>query len=143
VLPALGRLAQCLQQGRRPPVFLWLGIDAHPPRRGGGPDGKAFGDRPEPPDRPAREAQTPQETGCHVALPEDTTYKAWARASRAFFYPFFSEVFDWDTPPFFKSFLRLEATESSLVITCYGVTDRPEHEENPPVEDRVEVRLDR
>lgn len=65
------------------------------------------------------------------------------RLLEPFFYPFFSEVFDWDTPPFFKSFLRLEATESSLVITCYGVTGRPEHQEDPPVEDRVEVRLDR
>jgi hypothetical protein len=60
-----------------------------------------------------------------------------------FFYPFFSEVFDWDDPPFFKNFLRLEATGSELTITCYGVTGRAEHEENPPVEDHVEIRLDR
>jgi calcineurin-like phosphoesterase family protein len=58
-----------------------------------------------------------------------------------FFYPFFSEVFDWDDPPFFKNFLRLEATENRLTITCYGVTGCAEHEENPPVEDHVEIRL--
>ncbi len=59
-----------------------------------------------------------------------------------YFYPLFSELFDWDTPPFFKNFLRLEATESKLTITCYGVTGCAEHEGNPPVEDRVEIHLD-
>lgn len=58
-----------------------------------------------------------------------------------YFYPFFSEVFDWDEPPFFKNFLRLEADGSRLTITCYGVTGRREHEENPPVEDHVEIPL--
>ena len=60
-----------------------------------------------------------------------------------FFYPLLSEVFDWDPPPFFKSFLRLEATGSKLTITCYGVTGCAEDEENPPAEDRVEIDLDR
>ena len=60
-----------------------------------------------------------------------------------YFYPLFSEIFDWDTPPFFKNFLRLEATNSELIITCYGVTGCAEHEENPPVEDRVRIRIDR
>jgi hypothetical protein len=59
-----------------------------------------------------------------------------------FFYPFFSEVFDWDAPPFFKNFLRLEATKSKLSIICYGVTGCAEHEKNPPVEDHVEIKLD-
>jgi hypothetical protein len=59
-----------------------------------------------------------------------------------YFYPLFSEVFDWDEPPFFKSFLRLEATTSRLTISCYGVTGCAEHEENPPVEDRIEIQLD-
>ncbi|MDQ3182554.1 MAG: metallophosphoesterase [Actinomycetota bacterium] len=65
------------------------------------------------------------------------------RSLEPFFYPLLSEVFDWDPPPFFKSFLRLEATENKLTITCYGVTGCAEHEENPPVEDRVEIRFDR
>ena len=59
-----------------------------------------------------------------------------------YFYPAFSEVFDWDDPPFFKNVLRLEATPSTLTITCYGVTGCAEHEENPPVEDHIEIRLD-
>ena len=59
-----------------------------------------------------------------------------------FFYPLFSEVFDWDEPPFFKNFLRLEATESKLSITCYGVTGCGEYEKNPPVEDYIEIQLE-
>ena len=46
-----------------------------------------------------------------------------------------------DTPPFFKTFLRLEATKSKLVITCHGVTGCAEHEQDPPVEDHVEIQL--
>jgi hypothetical protein len=59
-----------------------------------------------------------------------------------FFYPFFSEVFDWDDPPFFKNFLRLEATTGKLTITCYGVTGCAEHEKNPSKEDHIEIPLD-
>jgi hypothetical protein len=59
-----------------------------------------------------------------------------------YFYPFFSAVFDWDTPPFFKNFLKLEATPNKLTITCYGVTGCGEHEKDPPVEDHIEIRLD-
>ena len=58
-----------------------------------------------------------------------------------FFYPFFSEVFDWDDPPFFKNFLRLEATTGKLTITCYGVTGCAEHEKNPPKEDHITIPL--
>jgi hypothetical protein len=59
-----------------------------------------------------------------------------------YFWPGFSEVFDWDEPPFFKNFLRLEATQSSLTIACYCVTGCGEQEKNPPVEDRVEIQFD-
>ena len=64
------------------------------------------------------------------------------RSLEPYFYPAFSEVFDWDDPPFFKNVLRLEATPSKLTITCYGVTGCAEHEKNPPVEDHIEIRLD-
>jgi hypothetical protein len=65
------------------------------------------------------------------------------RVLAPFFYPFFAEVFDWDEPPFFKNFLRLEATKSKLTITCYGVTGCAEHEKNPPKEDRIEIMLEK
>ena len=60
-----------------------------------------------------------------------------------YFYPLFSEVFDWDKPPLFKNFLRLDVAEERLTITCYGVTGCAEHENKPPVEDGVEIRLRR
>ena len=63
------------------------------------------------------------------------------RFLKPYFYPFFSEVFNWDEPPLFKNFLRLETTEDRLLITCYGVTGCAEHEANPPVEDRIEIPL--
>jgi hypothetical protein len=56
---------------------------------------------------------------------------------------FRSELADWDTPPFFKSFLRVEVTPSLLTIRCYGVTGCGEHETDPPVEDTIEIPLDR
>jgi hypothetical protein len=59
-----------------------------------------------------------------------------------YFWPGFSKVFDWDEPPFFKNFLQLEATPSSLTIACYGVTGCGEQEKDPEVQDRVEIRLD-
>ena len=58
-----------------------------------------------------------------------------------YFYPLFSEVFDWDKPPLFKNFLRLDVAKERLTITCYGVTGCAEHEGNPPIEDRVDIRL--
>ena len=54
---------------------------------------------------------------------------------------YFSEFFDWNDPPLFKNFLRLEVSESELTITCFGVTGCLEHEEHPPVEDEVKIPL--
>ena len=98
------------------------------------------------PTRPAREYERPRRRKKLVAkLPFlRTPRRVRGRKSlEPYFYPLLSEVFDWDEPPFFNNFLRLEATHSSLTITCYGVTGRAEHEKDPPVEDCVEIRLDR
>jgi hypothetical protein len=73
-----------------------------------------------------------------------TPRRIWGRGFlEPFFYPLFSEVFNWDEPPFFKNFLRLEASGSKLTITCYGVTGCGGHEKNPPVEDHIEIQLER
>ncbi len=58
-----------------------------------------------------------------------------------FFRPVFSLFFDWSDPPFFNSFLQVEATAGELTITCYGITGCREHEKNPPVEDQVKIHL--
>ncbi|MGH3242115.1 MAG: metallophosphoesterase, partial [Spirillospora sp.] len=54
---------------------------------------------------------------------------------------FRSELADWDDPPFFKNFLRLDVTESHLRIRCHGVTGCGDHETAPPVEDEVTIAL--
>ncbi|MFI6520532.1 metallophosphoesterase family protein [Spirillospora sp. NPDC050679] len=54
---------------------------------------------------------------------------------------FRSELADWDRPPFFKSFLRLDVTEAELRIRCLGVTGWAEHEAEPPCEDEVTIPL--
>src|SRR5262249_42128367 len=51
------------------------------------------------------------------------------------FQRFVSEAFDWNDPPMFKSFLRLDVTAGELRIRCFGVSGCRESEHAPPVED--------
>lgn len=51
--------------------------------------------------------------------------------------PIYSELLDWNDPPMFKNFLRLDATEQEVTITCFAATGCLEQETAPPVEDRV------
>jgi hypothetical protein len=55
---------------------------------------------------------------------------------------FFSEFFDWNDPPLFKNFLRLDVREDELTIYCFAATGCLDHEKNPPVEDEVRIPLD-
>jgi hypothetical protein len=54
---------------------------------------------------------------------------------------FFSEFFDWNDPPMFKSFLRLDIAERQLTIRCFAATGCGEQEGDPPVEDQVSISL--
>ncbi|HEX2316355.1 MAG TPA: metallophosphoesterase [Thermomonospora sp.] len=54
---------------------------------------------------------------------------------------FRSEFADWDRPPFFKSFLRIDVTPGALTLSCHGVSGCGEHEDRPPCEDQVTIRL--
>ncbi|GLZ04666.1 metallophosphoesterase [Actinomadura sp. NBRC 104412] len=54
---------------------------------------------------------------------------------------FRSEMADWDRPPFFKSFLRLDVTPETLRIRCYAVTGCGDQELDPPCEDEVRIPL--
>ena len=49
------------------------------------------------------------------------------------YYPYW----DWDEPPFFKSFLRVDVTEEEIRIRCFAATGCAEHESDPPLEDEV------
>jgi hypothetical protein len=51
----------------------------------------------------------------------------------------FSEFFDWNEPPMFKSFLRLDAGPDELRIRCFGASGCLAHEQSPPVEDELKA----
>lgn len=53
----------------------------------------------------------------------------------------FSEFLDWDKPPLFKSFLRVDADEQEIRIRCFQATGWLRDEEDPPVEDEVRIAL--
>jgi hypothetical protein len=63
-------------------------------------------------------------------------------ATRGIFHQFFSEIFDVDTPPLYKQFLRLDADEHRLRITCCAAIGTEAAGEPPPVEEWVEIDLD-
>ncbi|WP_283132761.1 metallophosphoesterase family protein [Rhizohabitans arisaemae] len=54
-----------------------------------------------------------------------------------------SELFDWDEPPFFKSFLHVQVTPDTLALRCFAATGCGEHEADPPLEDEVLIPLTR
>jgi hypothetical protein len=53
-------------------------------------------------------------------------------SGRGLYHHFFSEFFDWDEPPLFKNFLRIDASRSEVRIRCFAATGCAEHEEKPP-----------
>jgi Calcineurin-like phosphoesterase len=57
------------------------------------------------------------------------------------FHRFASEYFDWNDPPFFKQFLRLDADAEQVRARCFGVSGCRHASTDPPVEDEFTVRL--
>jgi hypothetical protein len=57
------------------------------------------------------------------------------------FHRFASEFFDWNDPPFFKQFLRLDADAGQLRVRCFGVSGCARASADPPVEDEFTVPL--
>ncbi|MGH8836338.1 MAG: metallophosphoesterase family protein [Actinomycetes bacterium] len=58
-----------------------------------------------------------------------------------YFQQYFSEFSDWDTPPFFKSFLEISVSSTALRIRCFAATGCLVHELDPPVEDDFTIAL--
>lgn len=54
---------------------------------------------------------------------------------------FRSELADWDRPPFFKSFLRIDVTGDEIRLRCFAASGCLEHEIDPPCEDEVTIPL--
>lgn len=57
------------------------------------------------------------------------------------FHRYVSEVFDFNDPPFFKTFLRLDARGRQLRIRCFGVTGCAGSEDSPSLEDDLTITL--
>jgi hypothetical protein len=56
---------------------------------------------------------------------------------------YFVQFMDYNHPPMFKSFLRIDASEDEVLIQCFAVTGCGDQERNPPLEDAVRaVRLE-
>jgi Calcineurin-like phosphoesterase len=85
----------------------------------------------EPTHPSARDAKPGAKTKALAKL----TYRSWP------YNRVMSELAEATTPPFFKSFLRLDVTPEQLRITAYGVTGWLEDETAPTVEDQVTIPL--
>ncbi|MFE3453907.1 metallophosphoesterase family protein [Nonomuraea sp. NPDC059194] len=57
------------------------------------------------------------------------------------FHRYLSELSDWDTPPFFKSFLHVKVMRDAVTIRCFGATGCLPQELDPPLEDEVTIPL--
>jgi hypothetical protein len=55
------------------------------------------------------------------------------------FHRIFSPFCDWDDPPFFKHFLRIDIRRDGATIRCHAVTGCADDEDDPPVEDTIEL----
>lgn len=71
----------------------------------------------------------------------DAMFRLPARKRGALHLPF-SEFLDWNQPPMFKSFLRVDADEREVRVRCFGATGCGEQEDNPPVEDEMRASVD-
>jgi hypothetical protein len=52
----------------------------------------------------------------------------------------FSEWLDWNQPPMFKSFLRVDAGPDEVHIRCFAATGCASQQDDPPVEDSLRAR---
>ena len=64
-------------------------------------------------------------------------------SGRNLLHNFFSEFFDWNDPPLFTNFLRIDASESEVRIRYFAATGCAEHADDPSLEDEVRIPLPR
>jgi hypothetical protein len=69
------------------------------------------------------------------------TVGAFLMPSGRTFHKWLSPFFDWDDPPFFKNFLRLDVNGDGLRVRCYGVTGCVDREDDPSIEDEIAIPL--
>ena len=93
-------------------------------------------------DRLGMEPTRPEDRGTHVSR-RTRRVADWIYplpgSGRNLYHNYFSEFFDWNKPPLFKNFLRIDASKSEIRIRCFAATGCTEHEANPPLEDEVRI----
>jgi hypothetical protein len=87
------------------------------------------------PVRPSAQAARPNDADRAAAL------RVFPAAGMHGLNRFADQYYDTDEPPFLKSFLRLDATDSTLRLRCFAATGRAEHDADPPLEDEVAIPL--
>lgn len=90
--------------------------------------------------RPVREDDCPDEITPRAERAMARVFPLPGRA-RGPWHHVFSEFFDWNEPPLFKNFLRIDAEKGHLRLRCFGVTGCREHARAPHVEDEFSVDL--
>ena len=116
--------------------------------------GRILGRLSIPPDQAA--ALLEERLGITPTRPCDRNVPVTREARRAFgivapqrerlpgpLHEYFVQFMDYNHPPMFKSFLRIDASEDEVRIQCFAVTGCGDQERNPPVEDAVRaIRLE-
>ena len=115
--------------------------------------GRLRGARPIPPDEAAAVVgerlgiEPTRESAREVSISEGATRSADAlmglpgRGRGSLHIPF-AEWLDWNEPPLFKSFLRIDAALGEARIRCFAATGCADQETDPPLEDDLRWTVD-
>jgi hypothetical protein len=88
---------------------------------------------------PTRAGARETEVSGEARAAADVLFRLPTRRRGALHVPF-SEWLDWNQPPMFKSFLRVEADPRSIRLRCFAATGCASQEHAPPVEDELIAR---
>jgi hypothetical protein len=88
---------------------------------------------------PTRPAAREIEISLRARLAARILYWLPGRGRRTLHLPF-SEWLDWNHPPMFKSFLRVDAGPDEVHIRCFAATGCESQQDAPPVEDSLRAR---
>jgi hypothetical protein len=85
---------------------------------------------------PSREADQAEKISKQALRAERLVFPLPGQGMGAF-HDNFSEFLDWNDPPLFKSFLKVDVRPGELEIRCYAATGCSEHADDPPLEDWI------
>ncbi len=90
---------------------------------------------------PVRESAREAEVSWRERLSARLIFLLNYRGRGAFHVPF-SEWLDWNEPPMFKQFLRVDTSAAEIRIRCFAATGCAAGEDDPPLEDELVARPD-